>query len=160
MTKMTNWPDPESLTILTAPSRILSTPTDWCLRYFRDSLPLQPIIKKMLDIMQQYGGAGLAAPQVGLRKSFFVTESGQVFIDPRILERSDETDVCLEGCLSIPNIRLPIRRAKSIVIEYYDAEGNDRTETLTGFEARLAQHEIDHLDGVLFPSRFARQFEA
>lgn len=101
-------------------------------------------------------GVGLAAPQVGVAKRvIFVycrdrrgTVRGRFLINPMIVKASESTEVEEEGCLSYPGVRKPIRRHRSVTVEYLDERRTPRSLESFGFEARVIQHEVDHLDGV------------
>ena len=118
------------------------------------------LIKNMFDTMHNASGIGLAANQVGADKSIFVVDlSGleeykdvkpYVFINPKIIKRSEETVFIEEGCLSIPDIRADVERPKSVVISYQDTDLNEKELETDEFLARVIQHEYDHLQGVLF----------
>jgi peptide deformylase len=110
--------------------------------------------KDMIEIMQHSDpeGAGLAGPQVGVSKRIIValTEQGPaVFVNPQILKKSRETEVMEEGCLSLPGVLLKIKRAKEVELEHLDIEGKKSKIKVAGIFARILQHEIDHLDGIL-----------
>lgn len=106
---------------------------------------------------------GLAAPQIGYRKCIItidLTADGslkeqriQVCINPHITKRSGETMQGREGCWSCGNICGNVERAQSVTLEALDREGKPIKLELTGFTARIAQHEADHLDGIRFPDR-------
>ncbi|MFN4159245.1 MAG: peptide deformylase [Gemmobacter sp.] len=130
------------------------------------AIPCQPVdpgedvatlAADMLDTMYAAPGRGLAAPQVGISKRLFVMDvtwrqgspDPQVCINPRIAWRSEDSAEGPEGCLSIPGPLTPIRRATSIGLHWTDLAGTAHEETLTGFAAICAQHELDHLDGIL-----------
>ncbi len=120
-------------------------------------------------------GVGLAAPQVGLSLRIFLMRPSperetRVFINPHIVtstrtkpakkvhDPDAETDgEPLEGCLSIPRIWGPVSRAPSVTIRWVDVSRTEHEETFTGFEAAIVQHEMDHLDGVLFTTRLTEQ---
>ena len=105
----------------------------------------------MFDAMYEAPGIGLAAPQVGVQKRFFVydyDDSPGVLINPVIAE-SDGEWVYDEGCLSVPGMSFEIVRPKKILVTGIDLEGNDVSLEADELFARLIQHEIDHLDGVL-----------
>jgi peptide deformylase len=114
----------------------------------------------MLGAMEREDGVGLAAPQVGLDMRLLVAlamrEPGDeeaapvVLVNPEILERSHDTWVYEEGCLSIPGIRGDVTRPLEIRVRYQDVEGREHTIEAEGMFARILQHEIDHLDGKLF----------
>ena len=129
----------------------------------RDYPNLQSIIDSMFETMYESDGVGLAAPQVGLSLRIFVVDAApmvkdkpelkdfkRVFINPKIVERSAETMVWEEGCLSIPGIHENVKRNTRLVIEYYDRDFNFVSEELEGFKAIVIQHEYDHLEGSLF----------
>lgn len=117
----------------------------------------------LLDTMYAAPGRGLAAPQVGVLLRMFVMDVGwkagapnaRVVIDPQILWRSDRQAVGPEGCLSIPGISTDIARATEIRLAWRDLDGGTQQETLTGFAAICAQHEYDHLDGIVTFDRLA-----
>jgi peptide deformylase len=118
------------------------------------------IASEMLEAMAREDGVGLAAPQVGLdlrlagRARHARTRrrgSGSVIIvNPEIVERSHDTWVYEEGCLSIPGIRGDVTRTLTIRLRYQDLEGQGALADAEGMFARILQHEIDHLDGKLF----------
>jgi len=116
---------------------------------------LKKFVEDMLETMRDAPGVGLAAPQVNVSKRILVadpsseedSQSPMVFINPVIVEKSGEC-VFEEGCLSIPEFRAEIRRAKKIKVEYQDIEGKKHTIEDNGFLAIILQHEIDHLDGI------------
>lgn len=111
------------------------------------------ILDDMLETMVHAEGVGLAAPQIGILRRFAVClmHSQEVveLINPVILEASGE-EIMKEGCLSCPNKYLPVKRAASVLIRYQDRSGNVIERRFEGFDARVCQHEMDHLDGVLF----------
>jgi len=109
----------------------------------------------------RHDGIGLAAPQVGVNVRMMVynplrtledenREGDEVYVNPRIVQRSDEEDVVLEECLSFPKVRGPVRRSLWVEVEAVDLEGKPFKRRIEGFEARLFQHEFDHLQGVVF----------
>jgi len=105
----------------------------------------------MLRTMYDAPGLGLAAPQVGVRKRFFVYDVGegpQVLINPVITETDGEWNY-LEGCLSVPGLHFDIVRPKQIHLTGYDIDGNEVSLEADELLSRLFQHELDHLDGVL-----------
>ena len=128
------------------------------------SLPVQQFIDDMLDTLYEYHGVGLAAPQVHSGRRIILVdqsagddpEAGMLtLVNPVITEMSEETEEDWEGCLSIPDIRGRVTRASKIVVESKDRKGRDQRLTVSGFAARIMQHEIDHLDGILFLDRMA-----
>lgn len=107
--------------------------------------------ERMLNAMYQAPGIGLAAPQVGISKRFFVYDYGdgpKVLINPVIQESDGEWEF-EEGCLSVPGLSWNIIRPKAIYITGYDLNGNDIAIEADELESRLYQHEMDHLDGKL-----------
>ncbi|MGE4356994.1 MAG: peptide deformylase [Candidatus Omnitrophota bacterium] len=119
------------------------------------------LIKDMIDTMYVADGVGLAAPQVGVSKRIFVAnatgEKGKelVFINPRILEKSPSREVLAEGCLSLPGISAEVKRSKKVVLRFEDLEGKEKIINANGLLARIIQHEVDHLDGILFIDRIS-----
>ncbi len=106
----------------------------------------------LLHTMNHYGGLGLAAPQCGFPFRMFVMVGGIVCINPVIVESSNTPIREKEGCLSFPGLYLPITRPDSIKIKYTNEFGNRIEVTWTGATARIAQHELDHLNGIVFTS--------
>ena len=110
-------------------------------------------VKDMGKIMLKKDGAGLAAPQVGknIRVIIIETENGpQAYINPKILKKSWRKNVMEEGCLSIPGVFGKVKRSTTICLEYSDLETKKHKIKTSGLLARVFQHEIDHLDGILF----------
>jgi peptide deformylase len=124
------------------------------------------LISDMQDTMQSLKGAGLAAPQigVGLRVVIFGLEANPrypeedsvpftVLINPQLEPLGDEQDEDWEGCLSVPGMRGLVPRYRELRYRGYDAAGAPIDRTVNGFHARVVQHEVDHLDGILYPRR-------
>lgn len=110
------------------------------------------LIKDMQETMAKAEGVGLAAPQVGqsLRLCLAMVEGKLIpLINPKITWKSKEMYVDQEGCLSLPGIWLDITRSKEIVLTYTDHKGKPQEKKLMDFSARVVQHEVDHLDGIL-----------
>jgi len=131
-----------------------------------DTPELHQLIEDMLETMAACEGAGLAAPQigVGLRLVIFGVEHNlrypdaeqvplTVLINPIIEPCSDEMDVAWEGCLSVPGMRGAVPRYTDIRYQGFNQFGEPIDRTVSGFHARVVQHECDHLDGILYPSR-------
>ena len=127
-------------------------------RKARDIKEVTPEIKKLAEDMIETmvnvkpEGLGLAGPQVGISKNIFVaqtTDGPRIFINPEIIKKSKETETMEEGCLSLPGVWLNIKRAKAAELEYLDAEGKISKIKAEGLFARILQHEIDHLKGIL-----------
>jgi peptide deformylase len=118
----------------------------------------------MLESMYAADGIGLAAIQIGVPARVLVLDLArkdkrnepQVFINPRILWSSDDAALCEEGCLSVPDIWEEVERPAQIRAEYLDAEGCLQTLEAEGLLATCLQHEMDHLDGVLFVDHLSR----
>lgn len=112
----------------------------------------------MLETMYDAPGIGLAAIQIGVPRQMLVIDVSKegedkqplVFINPKILTTSDERSVYEEGCLSIPDYYAEVERPATITVEYIDLEGKKLTAKADGLLATCLQHEIDHLNGVLF----------
>ena len=119
---------------------------------------LEQLVERMIHLMQEARGVGLAANQVGILRRVFVIqadedEEPQALVNPVIVERSSEVDDDDEGCLSLQGVLVPVERPVRVRIDARDAEGNPVTLELEGLPARVAQHELDHLDGVLILDR-------
>jgi len=114
--------------------------------------------KDLLKTMIKANGLGIAAPQVGINKRLFITTLNEdtdhataiLMINPEIFWRSDETNIAEEGCLSLPKIFKPVPRSTKIKVKFLDLKGNEHLLELEGLNARVVQHENDHLDGILF----------
>ncbi len=167
------------LKILNVPDKVLSEPAKPVIRIDRRLKKSVQDMEKLLIVQDDPPGVGLAAPQVGINLRFFIIKPSpkaktEVFINPKIISKSQirqqETvgevagDVVkkpknskLEGCLSIPRIWAPIKRQKMVKINYLNLEGEEKTASLTGFKAIIIQHEIDHLNGILFTQRALEQ---
>ena len=125
---------------------------------------LLQLIKNMFETMYHANGVGLAAPQIGLPIRLFIVDTKgdedeeayvKVFINAQILEESGEPWAFNEGCLSIPEIREDVMRKPDIVISYYDENWKHHQEKVTGFPARVIQHEYDHIEGKLFTDKLS-----
>jgi peptide deformylase len=119
---------------------------------------LAQLVDRMTRLMKQAHGVGLAANQVGVLRRVVVLQAGDelepsVLVNPTILDRSDETEEDTEGCLSLQGVVIPVERALTVRVEARDAEGALVELELEGLAARVAQHEVDHLDGVLIVDR-------
>ena len=117
------------------------------------------LIREMVEIMYEEDGVGLAAPQVGVSKRIIVVSpravrgEEQVYINPEITYFSEQQEIGLEGCLSVPNVSCEVNRAKKITLKALTMEGKQLVEELQNFPARIIQHEIDHLNGILLIDR-------
>lgn len=121
------------------------------------------LIRDMFKVMYERKGVGLAAPQIGWNIRLFVanTKKGnqeayeKVYINPEILELSDEKKDLSEGCLSLPFVNGLVRRHLGVRIRAQNGSGETFEETLEGLDAQMVQHEMDHLDGRLIIERFS-----
>lgn len=118
------------------------------------------LLDNLYETMVANDGIGIAAPQVGKNKRIAVVEvdEGDKFelINPEIIEAKGES-IDVEGCLSIPHVYGTVKRADEVTVRYYDREGEEIEVTAFGYLARAFQHEIDHLDGVLFVEKMIEQ---
>jgi len=127
---------------------------------------LESLLSDMRDTMQELSGAGLAAPQigVGLRVVIFEVEHNPrypeaegvpftVLINPQLTPIGTEIEEGWEGCLSVPGMRGLVPRYRRLRYTGVDAQGHPLDRTVSGFHARVVQHEVDHLDGILYPRR-------
>lgn len=153
----------------TEPRSILTLPDE---RLRREAQPLCEFDTALADTFAELdaamragpGGVGIAAPQLGIGQRMVVVDAslgrrpsrnhGLLYMaNPGIVWRSEETSLGREGCLSVPNWVGTVRRASRVRVQYQDVNGVAHEIEATGFEARVIQHEIDHLDGVLFIDR-------
>lgn len=126
---------------------------------------IKQLVEDMIEAMDEKDGIGIAAPQVNFSLALFLTrvplekdsEKNQgevrIFINPKILNYSEESDSFSEGCLSIPKLYGDVTRPIYIKVEATDLEGNRFTENFSGLAARVIMHENDHINGVLFIDR-------
>ena len=140
------------------------------------SHPVAKIDKKILDLIEDLKdtlvsqkdpeGVGLAAPQIGKTVRIFVMlDSGvpRAIINPEVIKLGAKIKAktkkgqIMEGCLSLPNYYGPLKRAADITIKYSTSDGKEKIETFSGFTAQIVQHEIDHLNGILFIDRLLEQ---
>ena len=123
---------------------------------FDDLLKSQ--VARMAGLMRDAFGVGLAAPQLGISQRLLVYRIGQdapmiALVNPELEWLSDDQETMEEGCLSIPGITVDVERAVHVRVRAKDEEGADRMVEASGLEARVIQHEMDHLDGVLILDR-------
>lgn len=117
---------------------------------------IRNLCAKMCNIMYNSEGVGLAAPQIGVSKRIIVIDDNKtpiIFINPEITYFSENSIEMEEGCLSIPNEFKKISRPESVKVKYRDTKGKPNIRTFKGLLARIIQHEIDHLDGILMVER-------
>lgn len=129
-----------------------------------EDLNVKEFVEDMFETMYAAGGVGLAAPQVGKSLRVFVIDSTpmeeeeegdgkglkQAFINPEIVEEEGEKWAFEEGCLSIPGIREDVSRQEEVTINFLDENMEEKEETFSGIQARVIQHEYDHIEGKLF----------
>jgi len=118
--------------------------------------PLMRLATHMITVMRNAGGIGLAAPQIGVLLRVVVVvraDKAYVYVNPVVTQISGELMGNWEACLSVPGKHGWVRRRETVDLMYYDVLGEHRRETLTGWDATVIQHEIDHLDGVLYIDR-------
>jgi peptide deformylase len=132
-----------------------ATPVD----RFDDTLRGQ--VQRMAGIMNDALGVGLAAPQLGVSQRLLVYRVGQeapliALVNPEIDWTSEDSEALEEGCLSIPGIQVDVERPVHVRVRARDEEGEERLVEASGLEARVIQHELDHLDGVLILERTSR----
>lgn len=149
---------------VTVPNKSLHKTTEKVV-FFDEQLKKQ--IDEMTEALRYEGGVGLAANQLGHNNRVVIVECPYkergiipltIFINPVISNYSDETDIFDEGCLSIPPIELETERSKQIKIKYHDEQGHVRKIAPKGFLARILQHEVDHLNGILFTDRVREKY--
>ena len=118
---------------------------------------------RMVRIMHDAPGVGLAATQLGYMRRLLVydvDDGPRALVNPEIVEFSEETDIEYEGCLSVPEARVPVERALNIRVRAQDAQGRRLDFEAEMLEARVIQHELDHLDGILIVDRTTREARA
>lgn len=126
----------------------------------------QQLIDTLIATVQANNGVGIAAPQISISQRLFIVASRPnlryphaprmgptAMINPRILSHTSERVKDWEGCLSIPGLRGLVPRYREIEVEYTDRHGHQQRQVLTGFVARIFQHELDHLNGTVFIDR-------
>lgn len=138
-----------------------------------DTPQLHALIEDLLDTMKALSGAGIAAPQIGVSQQLVIFGGSKsprypdaeaipftVLINPTLTPLSDEQEQGWEGCLSVPGMRGLVPRYSQLRYQGRDQYGHEIDRTVTGFHARVVQHEVDHLLGILYPMRITdmRQF--
>jgi peptide deformylase len=129
---------------------------------------LRELVADMDDTMRALNGAGIAAPQIGVSLRVVIFEVAlnprypqaepvpyTVLVNPALDLLGDERDEAWEGCLSVPGLRGLVARHTNLRYRGFDLDGRPIDRTVTGFHARVVQHEVDHLDGILYPTRVA-----
>jgi len=137
--------------IYTYPDEILRQDTQLITDFGK---PVEELVEKMLTTMHHANGIGLAGPQVGVMEKIFVCQvpdqKPHIFINPEIIGTSLETEPYEEGCLSIPGLYADVVRPAALQIQAYNIKGRPFKLEAEGILARVIQHELDHLKGVLF----------
>lgn len=122
--------------------------------------PMDPIefSQDLVKLMRDSNGIGLAANQVGIPYRIFAmrADPNKVFFNPKIVNLSEEVIALEEGCLTWPGLYVTIKRSRHARIRYTQPNGETLTEQFTGLSARIIQHEMDHLDGIIFYNRANR----
>tara|TARA_Y100000816_G_scaffold167270_1_gene119900 strand:- start:107 stop:646 length:540 start_codon:yes stop_codon:yes gene_type:complete len=124
-------------------------------------IDVKTLSEDMFETMHSADGIGLAAPQIGISKRMFIVDGSsldseemkdfkKVFINPKIVDESGEPWEFDEGCLSIPGIRGEVKRKSEIELSYFDENWIKKKECFSGMQARVIQHEYDHIEGKLF----------
>jgi len=129
---------------------------------------LRQLVSDMDDTMRAQNGAGIAAPQIGISLRVVIFEVTRnlrypqaepvpytVLVNPVLEPLGEERDEAWEGCLSVPGLRGLVPRHTNLRYRGFDLDGRPIDRTVTGFHARVVQHEVDHLDGILYPLRVA-----
>ncbi|MBL4810582.1 MAG: peptide deformylase [Phycisphaerales bacterium] len=162
--------DPAKLQIETYPTKALRTKG----REIEVNQETRAVAARMVELMREAEGIGLAAPQVGLSWRLFVahvpiheddpidaqipcsSEEYQIFLNPKIIQFSKDMEPYDEGCLSLPDLTGEIRRPTTVTMQAIDIDGNPVQLQATGLMARCWQHEIDHLDGIMILDRMSQ----
>jgi peptide deformylase len=161
-------------TIVTLPEPVLRRKARPVTKFDND---LQTLIDDMIDTMRDAPGVGLAAPQVGISERVIVVEYAEpeeveegeeprevepklyVMVNPEIVKASPETVMGVEGCLSIPVLVGEVERAQEVRIKGYNRRGQPMKVKADGWLARIFQHEIDHINGVVFTDRATKVWQ-
>jgi peptide deformylase len=119
---------------------------------------LEQLAERMIGLMQDAQGVGLAATQVGVLQRLFVYQAYEedeprAVVNPRLTQRSSETEIADEGCLSLQGVLVPVERPLAVTLEGQELSGREFRLELEEMAARVVQHELDHLDGVLIIER-------
>ncbi len=145
------------LKIITVPNKILRQKTEMIT--FPLTQEMVKLVPEMCKAMMIHDGIGLAAPQVGFSIKLIVINTSQgprVFFNPQLLNKSWRKVKIEEGCLSVPGVFGIVKRPNSVTAHYQDEFGKTITERLTGLLARVYQHEVDHLNGILFTDKVSK----
>ncbi|HLC94737.1 MAG TPA: peptide deformylase [Patescibacteria group bacterium] len=160
------------LKIITTPHTILTVHAKPVKKFDNKLMRLVEDMQETLEAQHDPPGVGLAAPQIDIPLQLFITKSSKkapvrIYCNPKVLQTVNEsaqvnsneqdTRTKLEGCLSIPRIWGEVKRDEKILLHYQTIDAKVREEWISGFEAIIVQHEIDHLQGVLFTHRVMEQ---
>ncbi|MED1810099.1 peptide deformylase [Bacillus subtilis] len=145
--------------VVTHPAEVLETPAETVTVFDKK---LKKLLDDMYDTMLEMDGVGLAAPQIGILKRAAVVDIGDDrgridLVNPEILEKSGE-QTGIEGCLSFPGVYGDVTRADYVKVRAVNRQGKPFILEARGFLARAVQHEMDHLDGVLFTSKISKYY--
>lgn len=117
------------------------------------------LAQTLIHCMRTYGGIGLSAIQIGIPLRVFSVgyeDQNQVFFNPKIIKTSIETSKMKEGCISFPFCYVMVERPNDITVQWQDYEGKHHEGSFSGYTARVIQHEYDHLDGIVLPSKVSK----
>jgi peptide deformylase len=146
LAQIRQYPDP----VLRMKAREIEAPDD----------DVRRLVERMFALMSDANGVGLAATQVGILRRLFVFHPAEgetaSILNPQVVKRSDETEVDDEGCLSLQGVHVPVERSLEVTLEGIDETGAPVSYALAELAARVVQHELDHLDGVLILDRTSR----
>lgn len=148
--------------VVTIPDEVLRRKAHKVTNFDQD---LSTLIEDMFETMRQAPGVGLAAPQIDISQRVIIVEYAEdeaekpksfAVINPEIIKTSAETELGIEGCLSIPNLVGEVERFSAVVVKGFNKQGKPVKIKSSGWLARIFQHEIDHLEGILFTDRATR----
>lgn len=150
-------PEPTILNLVKPDSPLLRNETK---RFDFSKPPMNPVelYRNLSNTMIKHEGVGLAAVQCGIPYSVFVIRSDPVmgFFNPEIVDTGEEEETMEEGCLTYPGLYFKVPRSKRIKIRFTEADGKTKTDKYIDFTARIIQHELDHINGILFPEMASR----
>ncbi|MAB90798.1 MAG: peptide deformylase [Planctomycetes bacterium] len=153
--------------VLLPPSdpRVLSSIAPFDINEFKkiEKIELKEFVDNMFDTTKLYGGIGLSANQVGKPYRMFIMGHPEIHnnkrwtcINPRIVEASKQTTRLKEGCLTFPFLFLDIERPSAVKVKYFDEELKEQEEDMIGIVARCFQHELDHMNGIIFTEKVSK----
>lgn len=144
------------MTVLTEPSKELRVRSVEVSAADFGSDRLKMLAKELVKTMDAENGCGIAAPQVGIHERLIIVDPGDgavAYVNPKIISRSFRSVMSEEGCLSVPGVYGVVKRHKSVKVNAMDIDGKPVELEADGLHAIIFQHEIDHLDGILFIDR-------